>query len=121
MRRELDLEVELALCAAFEAFLHRDYRERVRLRSKGPVSAALRAVHKELGTKAGLEKLLDCWKAGLGVPARAISELKQVMKYRNWLAHGRYGEQKSGLVAPSVDMLRNRIAAVVKSMRQSPP
>ena len=110
----------MALCASFEATLRTDYLVRAeRRRLKDPASRKLRALFKKKGQRASLEEILDVWKDVFGSSA-ALAEFKQMVKYRDWLAHGRYWHQKSGLVVATVDELYSRGEAVLRATELLP-
>lgn len=119
-RSELDLEVSMALCASFEATIRTDYRDRVKRKSKSPAGRSLRDLNKLKKEKASLADILDCWGDLDGSSKKAIGELKQVMGYRDWLAHGRYWDQASGLIAPEVELIHERGMAVISFINQHP-
>ncbi len=96
-RDELEDVTSLSLLAAAEAVLRMDYLGRVYERRKDPVSRAFRELHQTKGTHAALdEDLLEVWRTHeLGAKA-AVGEFRGVLKFRHWLAHGRYWAPKLG-------------------------
>lgn len=104
MTRELEKQVVLLLVASAEAALRVDFLERVRARRKDPVSRRLRAearASKPRGVK--LETILTVWdtETAAGSPHASIEQMKKLLYYRHWIAHGRYWvEKKSGLNHP---------------------
>lgn len=115
IRTELELEVGLALCASYEALLRGDYLLRAERKLKDPASRKLRTLHKEYQERLSLDTLLDAWKR-LGANASAIGEFKQMWKVRDWLAHGRYWSQKSGIIEPTPEDLFERGEALTKEL-----
>ena len=102
MRLELNQEIVLLLVASFEAEFQADFHNRVTLKRKDRVSRDCRRI---LGDQRGrqkdakriaFEEILDVWAKHEG-HVRAIGNLKQLIRFRHWLAHGRYWVQKSGL------------------------
>ena len=97
---ETDMRSALVLVARIEAALRRDYIERCRLKMADDVSIAFRKIHKKRGQRVRLdEDILDVWYQNVDPPGRkVVSTLRGLLKYRHWLAHGRYwdaGEQYS--------------------------
>jgi hypothetical protein len=108
MRLELDNQVELFLCAAYEAQLRTDYLARAALKTKDPASRALRKLHKTHRDAVALDTLLDCWKESVNGLSKIVGEFRQTMKLRHWLAHGQYWNQKSGLTNPTPEEVYRR-------------
>ena len=97
MATELDHEVTLLLTASFEAIFQVDFLERVAKKRKEPVSRRMRALRKRHKNRRILfEEILDLWQKQTGSKG-LIGQLKQLIQFRHWLAHGRYWVQKSGL------------------------
>lgn len=99
---ELDIETSFFLLASIEAEIRTDFLRRVYERRKDPVSRRFRETYKGVAcahdkAKVRLEEdILDPW-AQLEPEARQfIGDLKGALKYRNWLAHGRYWIPKLG-------------------------
>lgn len=94
---ELDHTSALSVLSCVEAAVRTDYLTRVYGRSRGNMSRALRAVYDDSDEKARLvEDLLACWRAHSNVPKLLIAELIAALKFRHWLAHGRYWTPKFG-------------------------
>lgn len=108
MRQELDLEVSMALLAACEAIVRVDFKRRVNNRPKHPLTTQFRALFSAKENRVPFDDILDAWKSQSGA-AQATGRLKQAVKYRDWLAHGRYWAQKSGIVNPSPEDILDRI------------
>ena len=87
---ELEDEVTLALSSAFEAFLRVDFLQRVDERRKDDVSRAFRDVYKDKEKRFRLDDVLDVWRDVGGIRKSCVSAVKQLVDFRNWLAHGRY-------------------------------
>lgn len=93
MVRELDLEASLALFASFEAILRTDFKWRVETQASCPPQ--VKKLWNEVnGPKARLEDLLDAWREAYPMAAKVVGDFKTVLRWRHWLAHGRYWPQK---------------------------
>lgn len=105
MSRELNQEVVLLLTASFEAEFQTDFHDRVSRKRKDRVSKEFRRIlgdqrgRRQGAKRATFEEILDVWAKQQG-HVRAIGNLKQLIRFRHWLAHGRYWVQKSGLPDP---------------------
>jgi hypothetical protein len=100
MIEELKLECIMTMTASIEATFQIDSRARARHKLNDHVSTALRRHLKKMGkrnSRIEIEDILDIWKQELAGGSQAIGNLKQVIEFRHWLAHGRYWQQKSGL------------------------
>lgn len=96
---EHDRRSALALLAALEASFRIDYLQRCYRKEKDPLSRSLREIFALKKDRASLEEdILGAWKDYSNAPsARAIvQELRGALKYRHWLAHGRYWVPKLG-------------------------
>jgi len=88
---ELEHDYSLKMLAAIEAHLRIDFILRCLQRDKNPVSRAFRDLQKDYGYSVELDDvILETWKKSDPSTKRIIGELKGCMKYRHWLAHGRY-------------------------------
>jgi hypothetical protein len=57
----------------------------------------LRKIHTQKGSRASLEEeILPAWRKYTDVASGVISDLRGALKYRHWLAHGRYWVPKLG-------------------------
>lgn len=98
MRNELDHWTTLALVASAEALFQVDCRDRATRKSKDIDWKPFRRLTKraELGKqKLRLEDILDHW-AQVLCKQELIGRMKQVIRHRHWLAHGRYWSCKCG-------------------------
>lgn len=94
---ELDASTCLSILASIEANFRIDYLNRAAKRLKDPLSQAYRDLYKQYETKASFEEhLLDLWKQHAPQSRAIVSELKGALKYRHWLAHGRYWKPQLG-------------------------
>jgi hypothetical protein len=89
---ETDKRSALVTLARIEAAFRKDYSERCRLKKSDNMSIAFRRIHKNRGKRARLdEDILDVWYQIADPPSRkVISSLRGMLKFRHWLAHGRY-------------------------------
>lgn len=94
---ELEKSTVFSMLSILEASFRVDYLNRSYNRLKDPLSKKLREVYKNKGKKASLEKdVLSAWKLHDLDNKQLISELISALKFRHWLAHGRYWEPKLG-------------------------
>lgn len=94
---ELDAAYSLLLMTVIEALFKIDFTKRCQRRSKDSLSRRfreLRKVHKSR-VKFG-EDILEAWKTNVAGVSRPVSDIRSALKYRNWLAHGRYWVPKFG-------------------------
>jgi hypothetical protein len=94
---ELKKTSSLTLLSSLEAKLRIDYLKRCYKKGKDGLSKDFRAIHKQKSHRASLEEdILETWKKHYPEKKLLISELLGALKYRHWLAHGRYWEPKLG-------------------------
>jgi hypothetical protein len=92
---ELERLVCLDLISATEAFLRIDYHERIKEKDKSEIGRFFRSLNKKKGKKISLEEdIIETWKSNTG--DQSFSNLLGLLKYRHWLAHGRYWAPKLG-------------------------
>lgn len=90
---EIEHLVCLDLVSATEAFLRVDFYTKINQKNKSEIGRIFREVHKKKGVKISLEAdIIDAWKKTTG--NRLFSEFSGLLKYRHWLAHGRYWTPK---------------------------
>lgn len=95
--KEHDMATSLSVLAAVEALFRNDYLRRYKERRRDVVSKKLRLIYKEKKEKANLESdILETWALEKPKFKPYISEFKAALKYRHWLAHGRYWQPKLG-------------------------
>jgi hypothetical protein len=95
--QELGRSTTMSILAALEAAFRIDYQRRCRKRMKDPLSRALRDIYRTKGMRASLEdEILGAWRANSSGGEQLASELRGALKYRHWLAHGRYWVPKLG-------------------------
>lgn len=107
LRDEADRVACLSLLAAAEAVLRIDYLKHVYGRSKDAVGRVFRTIHKEKDVKARLsDDLLKTWVGEHSGAKVAVSEFRGALKFRDWLAHGRYWTPKLGQWYTMEDIVR---------------
>ena len=94
-KNELEHLVCLNIISATEAFLRVDYNKRIKERDKSPVGRDFRLLNRKKGNKISLEDdIIETWKNNEG--DKSFSDFLGLLKYRHWLAHGRYWKPKLG-------------------------
>jgi hypothetical protein len=94
---ELDLTSSLSVLSSVEAAIRLDYLGRVYGRWRDPLSKAMKDLHREKGNRARLqEELIPLWREKAGIRGEAVNQLSSAIKYRHWLARGRYWTPKFG-------------------------
>jgi len=94
---ELERTSSLTLLSSFEAKLRIDYLKRCYQKGKDDLSKDFRTIYKQKFHRASLEEdILETWKQHYPENKLLISELLGALKYRHWLAHGRYWKPKLG-------------------------
>ncbi len=94
--QELNQSVSLTL-AAMEASFRIDYHQRVsRRKPKHELTTAFRKLAGEKDRVSLEEDILELWKQHYPDDAQILSEFNGALKYRHWLAHGRYWVPKLG-------------------------
>lgn len=90
--KETEIRSILIIIARLEAAFRLDMKYRVHAKHPDDLSIALRALHKKKSNKAGLEQdIFPIWKEHLDEDGKKVlSGLKTMLKYRHWIAHGRY-------------------------------
>ncbi len=123
MATELALEVSLALVASFEAILRIDFDRQVRAPATGSKSVAaanFQKLWRTHGVRTRLEDLLDAWRAAHPGATKVVGDFKGVLKWRHWLAHGRYWPQK-GFAGFDPYTVEKRAKALQKALPSLPP
>ena len=91
--RELDYLVMFDLMAATEAVVRLEYWTRVDNKHKDALSRALRKLYRQKSLQVKLDDdLLDLWSTLRPTLKDTIGDFKGALKFRHWLAHGRYWE-----------------------------
>jgi hypothetical protein len=117
LTRELEQEVVLMTTACFEAIVQTDFRKRRERKGKDAVSRCMRRLVKQRDYPkwVPVEHLLRIWKDNHG-RSQIIGIFNQLLEYRNWLAHGRYWVQQSGLANVDPVEALNRGMALVNAL-----
>ncbi len=90
---------ELTILSNVEAGFRVDYVIRTKKRFKDPISRKFRDLFKIKKEKVGLEnEILEIWKEEHPEFKGIISDFIGALKYRHWLAHGRYWTPKLGRI-----------------------
>lgn len=96
---ELEKTVSMNILSNIEASFRIDYSIRAKKRLKDPVSRKFRELYKNKEEKVHLEdEILAIWKQEHPEFKQIISNFKGALKYRHWLAHGRYWTPKLGKI-----------------------
>lgn len=90
---ETGLRTSLALLTAIEAHLRDDFQVRMHGDYNDILSRSFRELQQAHGTRVRLDDLLDLWRRHHPYLQGLVSQLRAASHYRNWLAHGRYGER----------------------------
>jgi hypothetical protein len=94
---ETELRSCLVTLAAIEAAFKRDYLLRCTSKLKDPLSREFRKLYKTNEERVRLdEDLLRLWAQNHPGLGPLVSKLRGALKFRHWLAHGRYWEPKLG-------------------------
>lgn len=98
---EADKQTCLFLIASAEAAIRVDFLGRVYEKRKDRVSRAFRDIYKSRcehnTTRVRLDKdILDTWSLETEKARAAVATFKGALKFRHWLAHGRYWVPKLG-------------------------
>ena len=96
-RAEIDLSSSLNVLAAIEAAFRIDYLRRCQEKRKDGISRSLRKIRGTKGSRASLEDdILLVWSAQSDGSKTIVSALRGALKFRHWLAHGRYWTPRLG-------------------------
>ena len=93
---ESDVRSSLAVLTSLEACFRRDFESRCRKRLKDDLSAYFRGIERRGGRVRLDTDILEGWKRHSNAPPTLISQLRVALKFRHWLAHGRYWSPKLG-------------------------
>lgn len=87
----------MTVLASIEASFRVDYLQRNYDRKKDGVSRAFRDLYRQKHTRASFSSdILQVWKDHSNVAPKLVSEIRGALRYRDWLAHGRYWVPKLG-------------------------
>ena len=98
---ESELELEHLVCfnliSATEAYLRLDFYKKVYNKDKSEIGRVFREIHKSNLNKISLENdIIENWKKVYSERKGDFSSFLGLLKYRHWLAHGRYWKPKHG-------------------------
>ncbi|CAN2049158.1 RiboL-PSP-HEPN domain-containing protein [Candidatus Magnetomoraceae bacterium gMMP-1] len=94
---ELEYQVSLIILSSVEAKFRMDYLQRVYKRYRDNLTKKFRELYNNKANKASLEDdILELWKKCYPLYKNIISDYKGTLKFRHWLAHGRYWVPKFG-------------------------
>jgi hypothetical protein len=115
LREEVDQAFTLTLFASVEASVRTHYS--VCLESGDPawLAAPARALKERTDGKPRFEDILELWKMAPDTPQRtgdSVGKLKQLYHRRNWLAHGRYWSDRSGIPTADPDSVMDAVAEI---------
>lgn len=95
--QELQFAASLAMVSAVEAAIRTDYAQRVYQRRKDDLSRSMRNLYRGKGLRVSLsDDLLDLWLQHYPESKNAVGEFRGAIKFRDWLAHGRWWLPKLG-------------------------
>lgn len=95
--QELELNTIFMLLSSIEALFRIDFNIRVNKKFKDELSKEFRNIYKSKQNRVSLEEdILNIWQIYFRELKFIISEYKNALHYRHWLAHGRYWEPKLG-------------------------
>jgi hypothetical protein len=120
-REELDRWALMALVASFEATLRTDAVARKQSRTKDAmIRKPLRDLYLEHEHRVRLDDLLSIWEAHAVVGATEKQTLRNLLRHRNWLAHGRHWTNKHGAVPSPLDA-RAQLDEYVQALQATAP
>lgn len=94
---ESDNRSAFAVLASLEAYFRIDFNLRCRQRLKDDLSRYFRNVEKARADRIRLdEDILEGWRLHSNASAVLINQIRAALKFRHWLAHGRYWTPKLG-------------------------
>lgn len=94
---ETDLRSSLAVLSSLEAAFRIDYLARCQDRLKDGLSRDFRELYKQSDSRVSLEDdILELWGQHHPTLKKRIGEFRGALKFRHWLAHGRYWVPKLG-------------------------
>lgn len=93
--KELELNAIFMLLSSVEALFRIDFNIRVNKKLKDELSREFRDIYKNKQKRISLnEDILKTWQSNFVSFESIITKYKETLKYRHWLAHGRYWEPK---------------------------
>lgn len=93
---ELELQASLTLFTSLEALFQIDFHNRVEKRAKDELSKTFRDRKQQTSARISFESdILNVWEEIYPQTRRYFQPIRAALKYRHWLAHGRYWLLKS--------------------------
>lgn len=94
---ELGHTQSLVILAAIEAMFRVDFELRCRTRKRDALSREFRSIRKAKGRRINFdEDILQAWKDHGLLAASLVTHIRDAMRLRHWLAHGRHWIAKLG-------------------------
>ena len=98
---EADKQASMFLIASAEAVIRIDFLNRVRNRLKDKVSLTFRKIEKKRRNQKSRnvrldDDILDTWANNVLSAKKLVGDFKGALKFRHWLAHGRWWRPKLG-------------------------
>lgn len=87
---ELELQATFSLMTSLEAFFQLDFYDRIEKRFKDPLSRHFRESYKQPKRISFESDIINGWETVYPETRRFFQKIKAVLRYRHWLAHGRY-------------------------------
>lgn len=119
LRDEIEARAYLAIVAAAEGLLQLDLRARARGKARVLLGHFARAALRR-PRRVELDELLDEWRGVSAVHKAAVSQFKQQLPFRHWLAHGRYFAARPS-VPPDPNFAWARARALIDELRRVDP
>lgn len=94
-QQELDYQASLSLLASIEAAFQLDFHHRVNQRLRDPLSRHFKDLKNTTPRISFENHILYGWQQYAPVTKKLFQPLNKAIKYRHWLAHGRYWLHKS--------------------------
>lgn len=97
--RELDITSAFTTIATMEAWFRVDYLYRVARRPRGALTLRFREIDRAVGPRARFDDhLLVAWVEVGSARKRTIADIRSALRFRHWVAHGRYWTARFGRV-----------------------
>lgn len=87
---ELELQAIFSLMTSLEALCQLDFHDRIEKRYKDPLSKHFRASYMQPKRISFESDIINGWETVYPETRRFFQKIKVVLRYRHWLAHGRY-------------------------------
>lgn len=94
--KELELQASLTLFTSLEAMFQIDFHDRIEKRAKDELSQIFKERNHQGSARISFEgDILNMWEDVYPQTRKYFQPIKAALKYRHWLAHGRYWLLKS--------------------------